>query len=98
MMATTNASFRSLRSSSRQGSRFMRGISVEAPQGETAGGQKCRGIALHRLCLGARREFHLSERIALLGRDTHPARDDVRDARNVGAATAHQNFFRLLAA
>ena len=55
--------------SSRQGSRFMRGMSVETPQGEATGGQERRGVALHGLRLGARGQLHLAERVALLGRD-----------------------------
>src|SRR5579862_546482 len=89
---TAKASLRSLRCSSRHGSRFMRGMSVEAPQCETTGSQERRGIALHGLRLGAGGQLHLAERIALLGGDAHPARNDVGDARDVGAAAAHQDL------
>src|SRR5271170_6392236 len=95
---TRKVTRRSLRSWSRQGSRFMRGISVEAPQGQTAGGQQRRRITLHGLGAGARRKFHLAERIALFGRDTHAALDDIGDAGHVTAPAADQNFFRLFAA
>src|SRR5882757_3552258 len=95
--ATVKASLRSLRSSSRQGSRFMRGMSVEAPQCEPAGREKRRGIALDGLGLGAGGQFHLAERIALLGRDPDPAGDDVGHARDVGATTADHDLLRLLA-
>src|ERR1700761_7308836 len=96
--ATVKAIFRSLRSSSRQGSRFMRGMSVEAPQCEAAGREERRGIALYGLGLGAGGQFHLAQGIALLGRDTHPAGDHIGDARDVGAATADHDLLRLLAA
>src|SRR6185437_1390817 len=88
---------RSRRSASRQGSRFMRGISVEAPQRETAGGEERRGVALDRLRLGSRGEPHLAERVAALGSDPDTARDHVGDARDVRAAAADENLLRLLA-
>src|SRR5215470_10582363 len=94
--ATKNSFLRCWRSSARQGSRFMRGISVEAPQRETAGGQQRRGIAIHALRLGARRDLHLSERIADLRLDPDAAADHVGDARDVRAAAADQDLVRLL--
>src|SRR5580698_5305025 len=94
--ATRNLSLRSLRLLSRWGSRFMRGISVETPQGESTGCQQRRGIALHRLRLGARGQLHLAERIALLGGDADAAGDDLRHAGDVGAAAAHQDLLGLL--
>src|SRR5215813_6404021 len=88
--ATANATLRSLRSSSRQGSRFMRGISVETPQGEATGGEERSGIALHGLSLGAGGQLHLPERITLLGGNTDAARNHISHARDVGAtATDH---------
>src|SRR3984893_3107637 len=96
--ATVKATFRSLRSSSRQGSRFMRGMSVETPQCEAAGREERRGIALHGLCLGAGGQLHLSERIAFLSRTAHPARDPIGNAGNVGAAAADHDLLGLLAA
>src|SRR5262252_984692 len=95
--ATKNSFLRCWRSSARQGSRFMRGISVEAPQRETARGQQRRGIAIHALRLGSRRDLHLAERIADLGLDTDAAANDVRDAGDVRAAAADQDLIRLLA-
>src|SRR5262247_1374899 len=95
---TKKASLRSLRCSSRHGSRFMRGMSVETPQCEAASRQQSRGVALHGLRLGAGGQLHLTERIAFLGRDTHTTRDDVGHAGNVGATAADQDFFGLLAA
>src|SRR5215475_8238850 len=95
--ATRNASLRSLRWPSRQGSRFIRGMSVETPQGEATGGKERRGVALHRLRLGARGQSHLAERVALLGGDTHAAGNHFGDAGDVGAAAAHQDLLRLLA-
>src|ERR1700730_14418750 len=96
--ATVKATFRSLRSCSRQGSRFMRGMSVETPQCEATGREERRSIALHCLSLGAGGQLHLSERIALLRRNAHPAGDDIGHARNVGAAAADHDLLRLLAA
>ena len=75
----------------------MRGMSVETPQCEAAGGQQRRGVALHGLRLGARGQFHLAERVALLGGDADAALDHIRDARDVGAAAADQDLLRLLA-
>src|SRR2546430_4393987 len=72
-------------------------MSVKTPQCEPTGCQQCRGIALYRLRLGARGQLHLTERVALLGRNSHAAGDHLRHARDVGAATAHQDLFRLLA-
>src|SRR5579863_3802743 len=95
--ATRKWSLRSLRSPSRQGSRFMRGISVETPQCESAGGQQRRGIALHRLRLGARGQLHLAERVALFGGNAHAAGNYLGHTRDVGAAAAHQDLLRLLA-
>src|SRR5215468_5367763 len=95
--ATKNSFFRCWRSAARQGSRFMRGMSVEAPQRETARGQQRRSVAIHALRLGARRDFHLAERIADLGLDADAAADHVRDARDVRAAAADQDLIRLLA-
>src|SRR3954471_22168155 len=94
--ATMKAIFRSLRSSSRQGSRFMRGMSVEAPQCESAGREKRRGIALHGLGLRAGGQFHLAQGVPLLGRNAHPAGNHIRDSGNVGAATADHDLLRLL--
>src|SRR2546423_12069858 len=96
--ATVKASFRSLRSSSRHGSRFMRGMSVETPQCEATGREERRGIALHGLRLGAGRQLHLAERIAFLRRDTHPAGDDIGHSGDVGAAAADHDLLGLLAA
>src|SRR5688572_17920067 len=87
---TVKASLRSLRCSARQGSRFMRGMSVETPQGEPAGGEEGSGIALHGLRLGAGRQFHLAERIALLRGNAHAARDHIRHARDVRATAADE--------
>src|SRR5215470_3161651 len=95
--ATMKWSLRSRRCSARQGSRFMRGMSVETPQSEATGRQQGGGVALHGLRLRARGELHLSERIALLGRDADAARDHVGDPGDVGAAAAHQDLLRLLA-
>src|SRR4029077_3568073 len=95
--ATRNASLRSLRCASRQGRRFIRGMSVETPQCETAGGEQCRGITLHRLRLGARGQLHLAERVALLGGNPHAAGNHLGNARDVGAAAAHHNLLGLLA-
>src|SRR5579862_1947055 len=95
--ATRKASLRSLRWPSRQGSRFMRGISVETPQCEPARRQERGGIALHRLRLGTGRQLHLAERIALLGGDPYAAGNHFGDARDVGAAAAHQDLLGLLA-
>src|SRR4051794_27888118 len=75
----------------------MRGMSVEAPQRETAGGQQSRRVAIHALRLGARRNLHLSERIADLGLNTDAATDHVRDAGDVRAAAANEDLIRLLA-
>ena len=87
-----------LRSASRQGSRLILGMSVEAPQRQTARRQQRGRVLLHALRLGARRNLHLAERIAALGGDADPARDHVGDARNVGAAAADQDLLGLLAA
>src|SRR5262249_38750624 len=95
--ATVNASLRSLRCSSRQGSRFMRGMSVETPQCEAAGREQRRGIALHGLSLGAGGQLHLAERIAFFRRDADAARNDIRDAGNVGAAATDHDLLGLLA-
>src|SRR5262249_19030626 len=95
--ATKNSFLRCWRSSARQGSRFMRGISVEAPQRETTRGQQRRGVAIYALRLGARRDLHLSERIADLCLDADAAADHVRDARDVRAAAADEDLIRLLA-
>ncbi len=73
----------------------MRGMSVEASQRKAAGGEQGRGVALHRLGLGAGGELHLAERIALLGGDADAAGDHVGDARNVGAAAADQDLLGL---
>src|SRR5215469_374813 len=90
-------SLRSRRSASRQGSRFMRGMSVEAPERETAGREERRGVALDRLRLGSRGEPHLAERVAALGGDPDAARDHIGDARDVRAAAADENLLGLLA-
>src|SRR5215475_9888521 len=95
-IATPKAIFRSLRSSSRQGSRFMRGMSVEAPQCEPTGCQQRRGIALNGLGLGPGGQFHLAQGIALFGRNTHPAGNHVGHARDVGATAADHDLLRLL--
>src|SRR4029077_19706669 len=95
--ATTNLSLRSLRLLSRWGSRFMRGISVKTPQGEATRREQRRGVALHRLRLGARGELHLAKWVALLGGNAHAAGNHFGHARNVGAAAAHQDFLGLLA-
>ena len=71
---------------------------VEAPQCEPTRSEQRGGVFLDRLRLGARGQFHLAERIAALGGNSDPARDHVIDTGNVGAATAHQDLFRLLAA
>src|ERR1700760_2772171 len=91
-----NCIWRSRRCASRQGRRFIRGMSVEAPQGEAAGRQQRRGVALDRLGPGAGGQFHLAERIALLGGNADAAGDHVGDAGDVGAATAYQQLLRLL--
>src|SRR3979409_2354142 len=90
--ATVKATLRSLRSCSRQGSRFMRGMSVETPQCEAAGREERRGIALHGLGLGAGGQLHLAEGVALFGCDADAARDHVSHARNVGAAAADHDL------
>src|SRR5579883_3603875 len=90
-------SLRSRRSASRQGRRFMRGMSVEAPEREPSGGEERRGVALDRLRLRARGEPHLPQRIAALGRDAYAARDHVGNAWNVRAAAADEDLLRLLA-
>src|SRR5215213_5946995 len=95
--ATMKAILRSLRCASRQGSRFIRGISVEAPQCEATGGEQCRGITLYGLRLGARGQSHLAEWIALLSGNSDAARNDVGNPRNVCAAAADQDLLRLLA-
>src|ERR1051325_4542832 len=66
-----NCVWRALRRSSRQGSRLMRAMSVEAPQGESACHQQRRGLALHELGLGARGHLHLAEGVADHGRHAH---------------------------
>src|SRR5215471_3285625 len=96
--ATRNSFFRCWRSSARQGSRFMRGISVEAPQRKAAGGQQSRRISVDALRLRARRHFHLPQRITDLRLDTDATSDDVRDARDVRAAAADEDLIWLLAA
>src|SRR6185437_12700926 len=96
--ATMNLTLRSLRSSSRQGSRFMRGMSVEAPQCEATSREQGGGIALHGLRFGAGGQFHLSEWIAFFRLDAYAAGDHVGNARNVGAAAADDDLLRLLAA
>src|SRR5580765_6923879 len=73
-------------------------MSVEAPQRETASGQQRRGVAIHALRLGARRNLHLSERIADLSLNTDAAADHIRNARDVRAAAADEDLVRLLAA
>src|SRR5690606_13610807 len=97
-MPTPKAFLRSVRCCSRHGSRFMRGMSVEAPQRQTAGGQQGSGIAVHVLGTRARGNAHLAERIALLGLDADAALHHIGHAGDVGAAAAHQHFLRLLAA
>src|ERR1700750_65885 len=83
---TVKASLRSLRCCSRQGSRFMRGMSVEAPQGEAAGGQQGRRVALHGLGARLGRKLHLAERVAAIGGDADPALHHVGHTGDVGAA------------
>src|SRR5689334_15201957 len=94
--ATTNASLRSLRCSSRQGSRFMRGMSVETPQSEAARREERGGVTLDGLSLGARRQLHLSERVAFLRRDADAARNHVGHPRDIGAAAADHDLLGLL--
>src|SRR3954469_5026087 len=94
---TVKASFRSLRCCSRQGSRFMRGMSVEAPQGEAAGGEQRRRVALHGLRARLGRKLHLAERVPAFGGDADAALDHVGDPGHVGAATADEDAVGLFA-
>src|SRR5512139_618763 len=87
-----------LRSASRHGSRLILGMSVEAPQRQTAGSEQRGRVLLHALRQRAGRDLHLPERVAALRRDADAARDHVRDARDVGAAAADQDLLGLLAA
>src|SRR5512143_2340067 len=94
--AMKNSFLRFWRSSARQGSRFIRGMLVEAPQREPAGGQQRGRVPIDALGFGATRNLHLSQRITDRRRDANSATDDVGDARDVGAAAAHENLIRLL--
>src|SRR5690349_19461827 len=95
-MPTVKASLRSLRCCSRQGSRFMRGMSVEAPQGEAAGSEQRRRVALHGLRARLGRKLHLAERIAALGGDADTALHDLGHSGHVRAAAADEDAVRLL--
>src|SRR5213075_243764 len=95
---TRNSFLRCCRSAARQGSRFMRGMSVEAPQREAACGQQRRRVPVDALRLGAARDLHLAERLAAQRLDTDAAANHVRYARDVSAAAADEYLIRLLAA
>src|SRR5690606_8808972 len=88
---------RRLRSASRHGSRLILGMSVEAPQCQTAGGQQRRRILLHRLGFGLLADLHLTERIAALRFDADSALNYLSGARDVCAAAADQDLLGLLA-
>src|SRR5690606_36352661 len=88
---------RRLRSASRHGSRLILGISVEAPQCQTARGQQCRCILLHRLSFGLLADLHLTERIAALRFDADSALNHLGGPRDVGTTAADQNLLGLLA-
>ena len=72
-------------------------MSVEAPQGQPAGGQQSRRILHHAARPGSGRELHVAQRIADLRRDAHATADHVGHARNVRATPADQYLLRLLA-
>src|SRR6185295_700322 len=88
---------RRLRSDSRHGSRLTLGMSVEAPQRQTARREQRGRILLNALRKRARRDLHLAQWITALGRDADAARDHVCDAGDVGAPTADQQLLGLLA-
>src|SRR5215469_14586217 len=90
-----NCTCRALRRSSRQGSRLMRGILVEAPQGEAAGHQQRRGLGGGQLGLGARTDLHLSEGIAYHRRHAHLLSDAFGGTRDAGAAAADDDLVEV---
>src|SRR5579859_6506614 len=77
-ITTLNWRWRSLRRSSRQGRRFMRAMSVEAPEGQAAGDQERRRFGACELGLGAGRHLHLSEGVADHCRRAHLLADAFR--------------------
>src|SRR6476659_7988768 len=89
---------RCLRCSSRHGSRFIRGMLLEAPQRQAEGREQRGGILHHALRFRFGRNFHLPERIAAHRVDADPARDEVVYARDVGAAAADDDLIGLLPA
>src|SRR5882757_3640281 len=86
-----------LRSKSRQGSRLMRGMLVEAPQSKTTGRQQRGRVFLDVLIFGARADFHLPEWITALGRNADAACNHFSRTGNICAATTDQNLLGLLA-
>src|SRR5690606_30393998 len=92
---TRNCCWRSRRSSSRQGSRLMRGMSVEAPHGEAAGNDQRHGVVLHQLRLGLGRQLHLAERVAQHRGGADALLDILDGAGNRGAATADNELVQF---